>query len=393
MRQSTFALHTWLLLVAILAGCDDLTSPQGTQIIAIAAGNGYTCALDADGKAHCWGANDVGQLGRGTTSEMEGVGAVAGDLAFEAIAAGDHNVCGVADGRAYCWGEGSLLDRDSPLLAPVVVEPATATFVSVTVGGRHACGLTAAGEAWCWGKNDELGGGQLGNGTLTSSGTATPVVGGIAFDQVTAGFLHTCGRAAGRVLCWGSNFGEAVGLTDRVAIAEPTEVALEVAAAALGAGALVSCAGATSGIHCWGTNSAGQLGRGTSGGSDAAPAAVAGTAGLSGIASGSVNRIISHVCALSGGGQALCWGANDQGQLGRSTAETCTLSGSDPFSCATTPGVVETELQFAGFAVGADHTCGLAGGTAHCWGGNNRGQLGAPGPGSTTPVPVDLDGS
>jgi len=76
-----------------------------------ATGAGFSCGLDADGAAWCWGSNDEGQLGDGTLDDSEEPVAVAGGLRFTrlaaAVAGGIHRVCGIAtDQTLYCWGEG-----------------------------------------------------------------------------------------------------------------------------------------------------------------------------------------------------------------------------------------------------------------------------------------------
>ena len=73
-----------------------------------------------------------------------------------------------------------------------------------------------------------------------------------------------------------------------------------------------------------------------------------------------------HSCALDTSGNAFCWGANDQGQLGDGTRDD-----------HATPNVVAGDLAFSQLSAGASHTCGVSrDGEAYCWGNNERGQLG-----------------
>src|SRR6185295_15745615 len=103
--------------------------------IAITAGGNHTCAIAAGGAAYCWGldgANGERLLGTGNTASLDdcqGVRcsllpvAVAGGINFTSIAASREHTCGLtAEGVGYCWGtnnhgqigDGSSIARPTP---------------------------------------------------------------------------------------------------------------------------------------------------------------------------------------------------------------------------------------------------------------------------------------
>lgn len=78
----------------------------GLTFVAVSAGGFHTCGLTAGGDAYCWGANVGGAVGDATP---EGASLtpmpVTGGLSFAAVSAGFEYTCGVtAAGTAYCWG-------------------------------------------------------------------------------------------------------------------------------------------------------------------------------------------------------------------------------------------------------------------------------------------------
>jgi alpha-tubulin suppressor-like RCC1 family protein len=138
----------------------------------------------------------------------------------------------------------------------------------VTVGGDHACGLTAEGDVLCWGRNHV---GQTGAGAAGEPQPAPrPVAGAGAYVQVAAGLVHTCAlRPGGVAVCWGGNwFG---GLGDGISTAAntgaerptPTPVRTDLTFVQIAPGGSHTCALAGSGrAWCWGDRARGQLGDG-----------------------------------------------------------------------------------------------------------------------------------
>src|SRR5438128_7792624 len=61
---------------------------------AVAAAVGFhTCALLADGAVHCWGLNDSGQIGDGTTTSASNPKAAAGITGAVAVTGGGFHTC------------------------------------------------------------------------------------------------------------------------------------------------------------------------------------------------------------------------------------------------------------------------------------------------------------
>jgi alpha-tubulin suppressor-like RCC1 family protein len=97
-----------------------------------------------------------------------------------------------------------------------------------------------------------------------------------------------------------------------------------------------------------------------------------------------------HACGIDTEGAAWCWGANNAGQLGATTAESCTGDTGHSGACSTVPVRVSGGLTFSHISAGTSHTCAVAqGGALYCWGANARGELGnGTTSSSLAPVPV-----
>jgi alpha-tubulin suppressor-like RCC1 family protein len=84
------------------------------------------------------------------------------------------------------------------------------------------CGLTASGEAYCWGFNRW---GQLGDGTTTDKSTPVAVAGGLQFTSLWAGGRRTCGvTTSGTAYCWGEDRYGALGDGTGINRTTPTPV-------------------------------------------------------------------------------------------------------------------------------------------------------------------------
>lgn len=290
-------------------------------VVAISAGSAHTCALLAGGGVQCWGANWAGQLGDGsTTARLEPV-PVSGLSGVTAIAVGALHSCALTGaGAVLCWGsnvwsalgDGTATDRPVPVPVTHLSRGATA----ITAGAGHSCAVVAKGDVWCWGWNLT---GQLGDGTHTS--WSTPVaVRGLSGDAVevaaSAGF--TCARLdGGRVECWGRNYpyGQLGDGTERDRTIPMGVHGLSSPVTAITAKGHTCVLNSSKTLQCWGLNGSGQLGDGTTWDRHMAVA----VPGLGGVASVSAGAY--HTCAATGDGVVRCWGYNSEGQLGDGTQD------------------------------------------------------------------------
>jgi alpha-tubulin suppressor-like RCC1 family protein len=352
--------------VVITATADAMSGTSAVEVEgfafkpgSIAAGDWHTCGLGLDGTAFCWGLGDRGQLGNGGLSELARPTAVSTTLSFTAVGAGSSYSCGlVADGTLYCWGLNGSGELGIGTIGGFSTSPARVDtdlrFTQLAMGGGHACALTAAGTAYCWGWNDS---GRLGDGTGASQPRPVPVVGGRTYSSIAVGRGSTCAIASdAATYCWG-NSGAGTGSTPTVVGGGHSFVQVSV-------GQDHACGRNAAGeAYCWGNNSDGQLGNGTTTSvSKASPVRAA-----SGLNFVSIRASGSHTCGLVADGSALCWGSNFYGQIG---------DGSNTSSL--TPVPVAGGHRFSSLAPAPRfHICGTAtDGVAYCWGYNFHGSVG-----------------
>lgn len=169
-----------------IASADVLSHPipaqvsGGLKFVALSTGLGrHTCGRIATGAGFCWGENSFGALGNGTVTDSPVPVLVTGVTFSELVAGGFiGHTCGLASsGTAYCWGEnevgalgdGTTVDRFTP--AAVVV---ALVWTSIDAGFRHTCARASTGAIYCWGSGRA---GQLGTNSVSESHSPSKVVG------------------------------------------------------------------------------------------------------------------------------------------------------------------------------------------------------------------------
>jgi alpha-tubulin suppressor-like RCC1 family protein len=183
----------------------------GLTFTALASGSEHTCGLTSTGQAYCWGRNDVGQLGDGSTANKAAPTLVTGGRTFSQLTAGHRSTCGRAtDGSTYCWGT-VYQEGNAPIgtfTAPRLIANSSG-FSTIAGAGYVTCGLRG-GQAFCWGLNN--GEGIVGDNTFFNIREgATAVEGPARFSALAGSFGATCGLTSdGTAYCWGNNeFGDA----------------------------------------------------------------------------------------------------------------------------------------------------------------------------------------
>jgi alpha-tubulin suppressor-like RCC1 family protein len=150
------------------------------QVVDVAVGQEDACAVRQDGTVRCWGVDQKGQLGIGMPDGgPSGVPeTVTGITNAKAVAVGSYYACALlADGTVACWGDnedgtlgnGTTVDSSVP-----VAVTGLSNVVAISTGIEHACALLGDGTVKCWGLNGYGGlgsppGTELCNGAICST--------------------------------------------------------------------------------------------------------------------------------------------------------------------------------------------------------------------------------
>ena len=391
---------------------------------AACAGQSHTCAIRDDSSVVCWGSNDGGQLGTGNVANVGNVEEEMGDnlrtvdlgasLTAKSISCGSFHTCAVlSDDSVKCWGTndygtlglgssagpigkqpGDMGDALDPIRLGTATTGVDFSVKRVSCGGDHTCVLLSDDSIKCWGLGMY---GQLGLGSQRHVGVNAGDMGdnlpqvdlGIDADgssltaaSVSCGYSHTCALLRdGSIKCWGANHDGQLGLwaTDNVGN-DPGEMGNNLPVVDLGTDAdgvaltakSVSCGrGHTcavlsdDSVKCWGANDDSQLG----------PESQLRDMRAKRVACGH-----DHTCAVLIDGSLKCWGSNAKGQLGLSHTQSPVDPSMEP--SVLLPVDLGTDayggtLTAKSVTCGSLHTCAmLSDGSLKCWGEHASGKLG-----------------
>ncbi len=320
---------------------------SGVEPFEIAMDDHHICVRDG-GSVHC---------GKGNGTPLLAEPALGGIADAVSVSTHASVVCLVTRrGTVHCRGpnlNGELggrlrADESKELVRVIGIEDAT----RVAVGEGHACVLRANGVVACWGRNES---GQTGSDTAYRSEARelvvpTPVPSLKDVVAIAPGDASTCAvTATGETWCWGGALTReqerAHGRTNETPFRHASLAGLrEVTAGGRG-----MCGTKDSDVICWGDPY-------TLGQKDPSKVLVK-----------NVRRVRagrSHACALTHEGAVICWGMNNDGELGR--PEQSDDKSWEPQG----PGRVAGLPPAHDLAAGGAMTCAITGrAEAMCWGG------------------------
>jgi alpha-tubulin suppressor-like RCC1 family protein len=148
----------------------------GVTVVSLTAGAKHACAVLEDGSVQCWGNNQAGQLGDGTTTDSRMPALVHGLPPAAEVRAGNGHTCArLRNNTVACWGDNSvyqLVNGTTKSSSKPVPVPGLVGVVELVAGGASGCVRVGEGEVRCWGANAS---GQLGDGSTAAHSVPMPV--------------------------------------------------------------------------------------------------------------------------------------------------------------------------------------------------------------------------
>jgi len=298
--------------------CLTVPTLVATGVAQVSAGYDHTCFLSGSGVASCGGNNDLGQLGLGSLGYGFQSGQVAGGLTFSAISAGQESTCGLATTGVYCWGHMPIAGNESYWTWPVIYSTpqqitSFAGYKSLSVGQEYFCahfGTPPWSETDCYGENHY---GNINQDTAQWPNSRGIMLGtslGNSTMGVSASADYTCAnQASGVVLCFGWGKEGELGNGQLGQFWQAQLVGNGQRLSGVTTGTYHACALDPNGLaYCWGAYQFGDL---NAPGVWTTPAPVLGSPSFVAIAAGT-----NHTCGIGTDNHIWCWGDDAFGQLG-----------------------------------------------------------------------------
>lgn len=337
------------------------------------------------------------------------------DIDATRTVSGTNRTCAILSNNVWCWGsnnmgqlgDGTTVNSNIPVKVRSIGDMKYGKIIDIFTAQHHSCVLTQLGsnkKVYCWGDNRS---GQLGNSDFGSSYSAVPieikVVGSAAISDFSGNKISaiggtgdtSCAIASGKVYCWGGNDRGQLGYGSpgspgysaapaMINSGGPNRIPNNYSATKLSTGGSRSrtmCVITTEKrAYCWGQARFGQLGVGPIASDNYSLATR--VKGLEDVIDISQDGYwwtkdpdyVTHTCAIANAGRVYCWGGAGLGQSGSPGSGTPRKH----LQPAEVHGLPGTALQVE---VGISHSCALMnnGGKreVYCWGNNEMGQLGA----------------
>ena len=370
----------------------------------VSAGYLHVCAVTFDQTLYCWGSNQYGQRGDGTTSTTSLPTKVVNDgaLANKLFVAGPimssdssyEYTCALSrDYIASCWGRNGVgqLGNGSTSNSSVPVAVSTAGVLAgaqvtklVSAGNEFSssvCALTTTSLIACWGFG---GSGQLGNGSTSNSSVPVAVSTAGVLSGKTISDIQTLGASTcvlatdGRVYCWGDGslgqLGNGSTSSSSVPVAVTTSGVLsgKTVTRLLAASGRFCVITSDSQMFCWGFNSSGRLGNGSTTNSSV-PVAVTTSGVLSGKTIKSAAMGAAFTCVVASDDKPYCWGSGVNGELGNNASSNSSV----PVAVTTSGALSGKTIKSLAVNPLGSHICAIASDDrAYCWGSGADGRLG-----------------
>jgi alpha-tubulin suppressor-like RCC1 family protein len=335
MRVKWSRLWGWSnILVLILSVLLPASHAQASnlKVQQVSTGFGHTCVLDQTGDVYCWGNNEVGQIGIGSTQSP------------------------IAEARKLSQFTNARM---------------------VSAGGAHNCVIDRNQDLYCWGQN---GNGKIGSGNQEQANSPLKVSDISQVSYVHASRLATCAISKGEVFCFGSNqVAELQTESKEAFVLTPSRIPGITGASKVLVGTQAACALVESGsLYCWGIQLNGRLGTGLEENKSHSPILIKLPGEISDFGVGA-----GHICSISkSNGDLICWGWGEKGQLG---------NGSNPLTVAI-PTKVEGLPPVKSVVLNRFSSCAVdVSNRVYCWGGGEFSQNGNP-ERKDTNIPKLIDG-